>query len=86
MNTQLPTRTEIFSSALAALDSARTSLSDARDWLHSDWTPEGSALTTEAGEARQAVLAGIGTTKNAIDAMKQDVYRAITSLDSRGHR
>lgn len=86
MSTQLPTRTEMFGKALAGLDSARAALSDARDWLQSDWTPVGSALTPEAGEARQAVLAGIGTSKNAIDAMKRDVDRAITSLHTRTDR
>ena len=86
MRTQLPTRTEMFGNALAALDSARAALSDARDWLQSDWTPVGSALTPEAGEARQAVLAGIGTTKTAIDAMKQDLGRAMDSLDAHSDR
>ncbi|ULE31138.1 hypothetical protein [Mycobacterium sp. IDR2000157661] len=80
MSTELPTRTAIFVNALAALDSARTALSDARDWLASDWTPVGSALTPEAAEARRTILTGIGTSKNAIDTMKQDLHRAITSL------
>ncbi|WP_094287400.1 hypothetical protein [Mycobacterium lehmannii] len=81
MSAELPSRTDIFVNALAALDSARRSLSDARDWLASDWSPVGSALTPEAAQARGTLLAGIGTTKNAIDTMKQDVHRAIASFN-----
>ena len=78
----LPSRTDIFVNALPALDSARTALSDARDWLASDGTPVGSGVTPEAGDTRRTLLARIGATKNAIDTMKQDVHRAIRSLDA----
>lgn len=81
MSAELPSRTDIFVNALAALDSARRSLSDARDWLASDWSPTGSALTSEAAQARGTVLAGIGATKNAIDSMKHDIHQAIASFN-----
>ena len=64
------------------LDASRAALSDAREWLVSDWTPVGAALTSEAGEARRALLAIIGNANNLIDAMKQDACQGIASLES----
>ena len=82
MTNELRSRTEVFTNALAALDASRAALSDARDWLVSDWTPVGAALTSEAGEARRTLLANIGNAKNLIDAMQQDPYQAIASLEN----
>lgn len=56
MSTELPTRTDLFVNALAALDSARSALSDARDWLRSDWEPVDTALPHEAARARAEML------------------------------
>jgi hypothetical protein len=54
--TELPTRTGIFVSVRDALNNASTALSEARDWMRSDWSPVGSSLTTEAAKARITVL------------------------------
>jgi hypothetical protein len=78
--TELPTRAQIFANFLAPLDSARQSLSEARDWLRSDWQPAGSDLTDAATEARRSTLHAIGEAKNLIDDMKRDLAEAIESL------
>jgi hypothetical protein len=52
----LPTRATLFNDCLAPLGNARTSLSEVRDWLNSDWQPIGSPLTAEA---RQSALRAI---------------------------
>jgi hypothetical protein len=41
---ELPTWNGIVDSALGELNNARTGLSDAADWLRSDWRPLGGAL------------------------------------------
>lgn len=85
MSTELPTRTDLFVNALAALDSARSALSDARDWLRSNWEPVDTALPHEAARARAEMLAAIGEAKDVIDAMKRDAYQAIESLAAGHH-
>jgi hypothetical protein len=83
--TELPTPREIFGHSLTSLDQARSALSDARDWLRSDWEPVGSSLPQEAAQARVAILTAIGEAKDLIDAMKRDAYVAIESIGS-SHR
>ena len=78
----LPSRADIFANALTALDAARGALSEARDWLQSDWQPTGSSLTSDAGAARLAILRDIGAAKNLIDTMKDQAHRAVESLDA----
>lgn len=41
-------------------------LSDARDWLHSDWAP-GTELTDEQAEGRMEAMRLIGEAKAALD-------------------
>ncbi|WP_280184500.1 MULTISPECIES: hypothetical protein [Nocardia] len=48
----LPSQREMFTKALAALETARWGLSDARDWLQSDWAPVGTTLPGAAGPRR----------------------------------
>ena len=76
--TELPTPREIFGNSLTALEHAR--ISDARDWLRSDWEPVGTSLPQEAAQARAGILTAIGEAKDLIDAMKRDAYQAIESL------
>jgi hypothetical protein len=45
---------------------ARRLLSDARDWLRSDWRP-GTGPTTEQAQARLLALKHIGLAKAALD-------------------
>lgn len=80
--TELPTRSQIFVNCRAPLDAARAALSEARDWLRSDWEPIGAPLTTEAGEARMTVLKAIAEAKNLIDRMNSDISAAIESIEA----
>lgn len=45
-------------------------MSAARDWLNSDWWPQGTPLTDDAADARTKALALIGTVKGQIDQIK----------------
>ena len=78
--TELPTRATIFTNCAAALDEAGSALSNARDWLHSDWTPVGSALTDQAADARVSVLRAITEAKTLLDGMRRDINAAVDSL------
>jgi hypothetical protein len=78
--TELPTRTALFANTRDALDRAYSALSDARDWLHSDWAPVGSELSLEAAAARTSVLQAIDETKARIVSAKADIGAAIDSL------
>jgi hypothetical protein len=71
----LPTREEIFTKALAELDTAYRALGDAQDWLRSDWRPVGSSLTDAQGDARSAMQDAIGAAKNAVNQAKDAGYR-----------
>ncbi|MBF6065418.1 hypothetical protein IU500_34360 [Nocardia terpenica] len=82
MTQQLPSQAEIFIRALDSLDTARNSLSDARDWLNSDWAPIGSALPDAAGTARSEARAGIATTKAQIDHIKSRMYDALRAIEA----
>jgi hypothetical protein len=76
---QLPTRSEIFTNCDAALRDASSALSDARDWLKSDWTPDGVNLSAAAADARQSILLAIGEAKVLIEAMRRDAAAAVES-------
>lgn len=69
----LPTRDEMIRNALADLERASSALSDARDWLNSDWRPVGSSLTDEQADARTA-------TRDAIAACKKHIVPATDAL------
>ena len=77
----LPTRTDIFVNTRDALNSASAALSEARDWIRSDWSPIGSSLTTEAANARTSTLCAVGDAKAVIEAAKHDIAAAIDSLE-----
>lgn len=52
----LPTQQEMILNTISALDEARAKLSDARDWMQSDWQPIDSPLPHAAAEARISTL------------------------------
>jgi precorrin-3B methylase len=65
-----PTREEMFDNAVALLDQAYQALGDAADWLRSDWTPVGSALTEEQAARRTRTFDEIDKAKQAINRAK----------------
>lgn len=71
---KLPTWPEIERNALADLDKARTALSDARDWLHSDWRPPNLPLTSRQAAAKNHALQMIAEAKIAIDDAKNKFH------------
>lgn len=77
---KLPTRAEMFANAIDALNESRSKLGDARDWLNSDWTPDGSSLPDDAADARVNALRKIGKLKNEIDAMKTRLYGGLDEI------
>jgi hypothetical protein len=78
--TDLPTRATMFTNCAEALDEAGVALSNARDWLRSDWTPVGSSLTDTAADARVSVLRAITDAKTLLDEMRRDINAAVDSL------
>jgi hypothetical protein len=76
----LPTQREIILNAIAALEAARSSLSEARNWLHSDWRPAGSPLPPAAAEARSSTLRTVGSHTIDIEAAKRSLYDALEQL------
>lgn len=66
----LPTAAEILQHAETELDRAYRALSDAADWLRSDWRPVGSPLTDAQAAQRRALFAAIETAKTAINQAK----------------
>ncbi|WP_306364368.1 hypothetical protein [Nocardia sp. CC227C] len=81
MSANLPTQAEMFLRALEAVDTARNSLSEARDWLNSDRQPIGTALPGQAGPRRHAALRRIGDAKNTI---KSSLSQALDDIDAAG--
>lgn len=73
----LPTRAEMFAHALEALEHASCSLSDARDWLKSDWRPAGSSLSDAGARARRLGLEYVSDVKGEIEEVKQLMREAI---------
>lgn len=71
---ELPTYDEIEKHALEHLDRARNELSEARDWLRSDWHPVGSPRPADAGDA-DGVIGFIGGAKRLIDQAKYELDR-----------
>jgi hypothetical protein len=69
----LPTFDEIAAGTLESLDAARSALSDARDWLRSDWK-QGSGPTNDQVTAKLRVFELIGETKALIDEAKGALY------------
>jgi hypothetical protein len=69
MTDSLPTPEEMFAEAERELDNAYRALSDAADWLRSDWKP-GTSLTTAQAERRSRMQAEISTAKHAINQAK----------------
>lgn len=73
---ELPTWDDIVDRALNSLNSSRNALSEARDWLRSDWRPLGSPSPDAAADARSDVLELVGEAKALIDRAKETLYRA----------
>lgn len=66
----LPTWPEIKGHAVDHLHAARIEMSDARDWLNSDWRPAGQPLTGAEAKARHEALRIVGHVKELIDEAK----------------
>lgn len=66
----LPTWPEIKIHAVRHLHTARTEMSEVRDWLNSDWHPLGTPLTDADAAARREVLRITGEVKRLIDQAK----------------
>ncbi|WP_280393459.1 hypothetical protein [Nocardia wallacei] len=79
----LPTQSEIFFRALNALDASRSGLSDARDWLNSDWPPDSPPLPDTAADARSTIRAKIAEAKALIDEAKGAAIEALDALEGR---
>ena len=67
---QLPTAAEMLQRAETEVNRAYRALSDAADWLRSDWRPLGSPLTDAQAARRRAVFTAIETAKTAINQAK----------------
>lgn len=64
--TELPTPAEMLRHADDCLDKAYVALSDAAEWLWSDWPP-GSVMTDEQAERRTRMFRAITEAKAAIN-------------------
>lgn len=62
----LPTREQMLTEADAALSRAYVALSDAADWLRSDWTPVGTPLTAKQATRRERMRTAIAKAKKVI--------------------
>ena len=72
--TTLPTTTAILNEALAALERASSELSDARDWLKSDFrNPEGWSTAQVAD--RKRIMLAVQDAKTAIERALHRVDR-----------
>ena len=65
--TGLPTPDQMLASAEQELRNANRALSDAADWLRSDWRPVGSALTPEQAQRRRQLQQAITSAKHTIN-------------------
>lgn len=63
----LPTAQEMLDRAATYLDSARHALSEAGNWLRSDWRPVGSPLTRAQAARRKRMSAAVAEAKAIID-------------------
>ncbi len=77
MSNSLPTRVEMLAHALVSLEQARRALSDARDWLASDWRPVGSELSPAQADARTTTRRVIGVCKSEIDTAADALRQAL---------
>lgn len=74
----LPTREGMFRHANFELDVAYRGLSDAADWLRSDWQPVGSSLTDAQARARSEIFDAIAEAKNVINRAKDAAEQALS--------
>lgn len=70
---QRPTWEQIAGNAIQALDAAYSHLSDARDWLQSDWKPR-SLRPQDHPEVRHDVYKLIEDAKVSIEKAKRALY------------
>lgn len=66
----LPTADEMLDNAELELNRAYVALSDADDWLNSDWRPAGTTLTAEQARRRRIIRRAITAAKSAINEGK----------------
>lgn len=69
----LPTWEQIAGHTIQELDAARNKLSEARDWLISDWRP-GTGPTEDQAAAKRQIIAMIGEMKGEIDQAKNQLW------------
>lgn len=74
--TQLPTYNEILDHAYDDIHRARGGLSDARDWLASDWKSGSNPTDREPYQARQRARALIAEAKGLLDQAKNELHNA----------
>jgi hypothetical protein len=67
MADSLPTPEEMLSAAESQMERAYRALTDAADWLRSDWRPIGTPLTAEQARRRSEMRKAIATAKTAIN-------------------
>ena len=63
----LPTPDQMLAAAEQELRNANRALSDAADWLRSDWQPVGSPLTSAQAAKRRQLQQAITRAKQAIN-------------------
>ena len=78
---RLPTQAEVYAHALEQLRTARTALSDARDWLASDTDDRltGATRPPAVGEQRRAARVAIGGAKDEIDTAQGALAAALAA-------
>jgi len=67
MSNPLPTPDQMLAAADRELDNAYRALSDAADWLRSDWRPIGSCLTDRQATRRTQIHKAVTAAKTAIN-------------------
>jgi hypothetical protein len=80
MSAQLPTRAEVFRSALRELDHAYDSLNDSRGALRAEWAPLGAPLPAEATKARGEAIRQIVAAEDAINAARAALAAGLDEL------
>jgi hypothetical protein len=71
---RLPTWDFMLGKALEELTASREKLGNARDWLNSDWKPNGGPRSESAGTDRRELQERLSSLKADIDQAKKHLY------------